>query len=110
MKRRRRKFRPATYAGIIARQKGNCACCGEPLGEVGDIEFDHALPLWLDGKDEPENLRAIIKGKGHHLDKTNREAAARAKCNRIQRRDGLRKARLNARQKALMKILEGQRA
>lgn len=101
----RRRFSPKVYAGIIERQKGICACgCGEELGDdPREIQFDHELPLHLGGPDTQDNLRAL-KVK-HHLAKSTREAKARAKVKRIAERDGLRKPRMNARDKALAKYL-----
>lgn len=92
---RRRRFHPRTYADIIARQDGLCACgCDEPLGtDPRDIEYDHAVPLWNGGEDTPENLRALKKK--HHFDKTRRETRARAKMKRIAGRDGLRRRKLS---------------
>lgn len=106
MKQRRRTFSPSTYAAIIERQNGRCACgCHEALGEdPRAFDFDHIVPLWLGGKDEPENLQAL-KPK-HHSPKTSKEAGQRAKIARIQERDGLHKRRLNARDKAMMKMIE----
>ena len=50
---RRRRFHPRTYAEIIARQNGICACCDAPLGtDPRLIEFDHELSrLELGGTD-----------------------------------------------------------
>jgi len=102
----RRRFSPAIYASIIKRQGGKCACgCSEPLGtDPRAIQYDHVLPLYLDGKDEPENLRALKTR--HHLLKTVREHKARAKMNRIADRDGLKLPKLSARDKALARMLE----
>ncbi len=103
----RRRFSPKTYAGIIARQKGRCACgCREKLGtDPTQIHYDHWIPLWNDGPDTEENLHALKVR--HHLAKTRKEAKARAKGKRIQERDGLRRRRMNAGDKVLAKILEG---
>lgn len=103
---KRRKFPPSVYAEIIERQEGKCACgCGEPLGtDVSQIHFDHWIPLWNDGPDTPENLRALKVR--HHLAKTRKEAKARAKVKRIENRDGLRKRRMNQGDKALAKMLD----
>ena len=107
MKQRRRTFPPSVYASIIARQQQRCACgCKEPLGDdPRAFDFDHILPLWLGGKDEPENLQAL-KPK-HHTPKTSREAGQRAKIERIKDRDGLHKRKMSAKDKMLARILEG---
>jgi len=102
---RRKRFAPNVYAGIVARQNGKCACgCGEPLGDPRDIEFDHALDLQWGGQDTPENLRALLKR--HHLEKTVRGHKDRAKVERIRQQDGLRKRKMNARDKAMAKMME----
>lgn len=103
---KRKRFSPRTYASIIERQERICACgCGEDLGEdPREIQFDHEVPLEHEGPDTPDNLRALKRK--HHLHKTIREAKARAKVKRIQERDGLRKLRMNRRDKALAKLLE----
>ncbi len=105
---RRRKHSARTYAEIIARQDGICACgCKEELGtDPRDFQFDHHIPLHLEGEDTPDNLRALLKR--HHLTKTVKEHKLRAKMARIKERDGMRKPRMNARQKVLAKILERQ--
>ena len=101
----RRRFSPRTYASIIERQDGVCACgCGEPLGtDPREIQFDHETPIWAGGVDMPENVRALKKR--HHMDKTRKEAKARAKADRIRAREGLMRKRLSARDKALAGLL-----
>ena len=99
----RRSFSLKTKADIIARQDGKCACpCGEKFTDPRDVHFDHIVPLWLGGEDTPDNLQALLPR--HHIDKTTREAKDRAKVNRIRKQDGLRKRKLNAREKALAKM------
>ena len=104
---RRRRFHPAVYAGIVQRQDGICACgCGEPLGaDRRAMHFDHKIPLWKGGEDTPENLQAL-KLK-HHLVKSGREAADRAKLHRIIERDGLRLRRENREDRMFARLLEG---
>lgn len=102
---RRKRFSASVYAGIIVRQDGKCACCGEPLGDdPRDIEFDHELELWRGGKDAPENLRALKKK--HHMQKTRGEAAELAKTRRIESKGGHRRRNLSAADKELLKKLE----
>ena len=97
----RKRFLSKTYADIINRQDGLCACgCKEPFTDVTKIEFDHHIPLWCDGKDEPGNLRAVIKN--HHLEITKEQAKARAKMKRLERRGGGK--RLNQRDKAIARM------
>lgn len=105
-KHRRRKFHPRTYAAIVERQNGICACgCGEPLGtDRRDMHFDHEIALWNGGEDSPDNLRALKKK--HHLLKTIREATDRAKMKRIIDRDGLRKRRENRQDRMFARYLE----
>ena len=102
----RKRFHPRTYADIVERQGGICACgCGEELGtDPRSIHYDHQVPLWNGGEDKPENLQAL-KPK-HHLIKTGREAGDRAKMKRIIERDGMRKPRMSRRDKILAGYLE----
>lgn len=101
----RKKFPPWVYLEIIERQNRKCACCGEPLpDDPREIEFDHELDLRWGGKDEPANLRALIKN--HHLKKTIQGHKDQAKVERIRKQDGLRKRKMNAREKALQKMME----
>lgn len=103
---RRRQFSPATYARIVLRQGGRCACgCKEKL-QPGQIDYDHDKPLWLGGADTEENLRALIRK--HHLKKTQGEATIRAKNDRIRaKHEG---KRLNARDREIQRIIERQRS
>lgn len=105
-RKRRRKFHPRTYAEIVERQHGICACgCGEPLGtDRRGMHFDHELPLWNGGEDTPDNLRALLPK--HHLLKTIREATDRAKMKRIIDQDGLRKRKENREDRLFSKYLQ----
>ena len=109
MKPPRKRFHPKVYAGIIARQGGICGCgCGEELGaDPREIQFDHHFGLEAGGTDTPDNLRAMKRK--HHTQETAREAGVRGKTRRIKARDGMKKRRPNQADKALRKILEGQR-
>lgn len=99
----RRKFPPKVYADLIRRQGGKCACgCGEAL-EVGLIDYDHEIALELGGKDEPANLRALIRR--HHKAKTKEDMVKIAKVRRIDKKDRLMKAR-TAMDRAIAKYLE----
>lgn len=65
---------------VVLRQRGMCGCgCGEPLGTIENVEFDHAPPLALRTFDPitktfapPANDpdRIIAKIKVHHRLKT----------------------------------------
>ena len=103
----RRRFSPRIYKAIIDCQKGICACgCKEELGaDPRAFQFDHIRELWDEGEDTPENLQALLIG--HHRRKTSGNTRQRAKMNRIAARDGLRKPKLNARDKVLAKMLAG---
>lgn len=99
----RRKFSPKVYAEIIERQRMICACgCGEAL-EVGLIDYDHEIALELGGKDEPDNLRAMIRR--HHKAKTKEDMVKIAKVRRIEKKDRLMRAR-TAMDRAIAKYLE----
>ena len=99
---RRKRFPPLVYAGIWLRQNGRCACpCGEKLHD-GKVAYDHIVPLSMGGKDEPENLQALIVK--HHADKTSKEATVRAKCDR-QRAKHV-GPRLSARDREIARIRE----
>lgn len=66
---------------LCERQRWKCACGCKRALEVGRIDYDHILPLWLGGTNSLDNFHALIKR--HHADKTSREAKERAKSNRI---------------------------
>jgi len=100
----RRKFPPAVYAEILERQDKKCACgCREEIKSNSEINWDHILPLDLDGKDEPENLQALKKG--HHQEKTNKEISAGAKTLRIQKQDGLKKKKPSQKDQVMAKAM-----
>lgn len=100
MKPTRRKFSPKVYAGIIEAQGRRCSCgCNEPL-EVGRIHFDHIIPVGIGGKDEPENLQALILR--HHKAKTREDMVKIAKVRRIEKKMRVR----TARDREILKILE----
>lgn len=96
----RRKFSPKVYAEVIERQGMICACgCKEAL-EVGLIDYDHEIALELGGKDEPANLRALIRR--HHKAKTREDMRKIAKVRRIEKKGRIR----NARDREIARILE----
>lgn len=57
---------------LMEKQKGLCACCGEPLGNL--YEIDHIMPLALGGKNVDENVQLLkrfcnrSKGAMHPID------------------------------------------
>jgi hypothetical protein len=107
---KRRYLSPKEQATVIERQGRKCACgCGEMLDDPAEIKMDHEIPLWT-GEDTPEDYKRLnhidnfraLKNR-HHLTKTSSEATQRAKEKR--QRDRHLGQHLNARQKALQKIL-----
>ena len=99
---RRRQPTPGQKMMILKRQDFICACsCGEKITDIRDVHFDHALALHLGGTNDLENFRAL-KVK-HHMAKSGREAAARAKVTRIQETDGLLKKKLSRQEKVMAK-------
>jgi 5-methylcytosine-specific restriction endonuclease McrA len=92
----RRSISPATKAAILQRQGWGCSECGT---KTGPFEYDHVKPLWLGGKDHPDNLTA--KCSPCHQKKTVVEASRRAKMKRIKEQKGLLKKKLNQKEKFL---------
>ena len=104
MKPARKRFPPHVLAAIVLRQQGRCACpCGEKL-QPGRIQYDHIIPLSMGGKDEPENLQALVTK--HHAAKTSKEATIRAKCDRAGAKH--RGEWLNRRDREVQRIIERQ--
>ena len=104
---KRRRFSARDYADILKRQQFLCACgCGLPLMDPRDVHYDHELPLWAGGKDDPSNLRALLRK--HHIEKTRGEAADLAKVRRIAAKNGHRGRNLSAADRELQKLLERQ--
>src|SRR3990167_2643102 len=98
----RRRFAPAQYESVLARQNMICACgCGETL-VVGLIDWDHRVPLSMGGKDEIENIDGLIRK--HHRKKSAKETTIRAKCDRV--RAKFTGKRLNARDREIQRIVE----
>lgn len=100
----RRQLTPGQKMMVLKRQDFICACmCTEKITDIRDVHFDHALALHLGGTNDLENFRAL-KVK-HHMAKSGRETAARAKVKRIQETDGLRRKKLSERDKVMAKAL-----
>lgn len=66
---------------ILDRQGECCAITGVAFRDGVKAEFDHIVPLWLDGENRETNLQAITREA--HAAKTKTEATVRAKVNRI---------------------------
>jgi hypothetical protein len=72
-----------TKKQVAASQKWTCGECFDLLSS--SFEVDHTVPLWKQGADEKENLRALCSNC--HSQKTQAEALERADDNRIRRED-----------------------
>lgn len=70
---------PACKRRILAKQGDKSAISGRPFTAKEKPEFDHIVPLWLDGKNCEENLQAIHRDE--HRNKTATEATVRARSN-----------------------------
>ena len=102
MKPKRRTLSKRTYLNILHKQRMICACGCEERLVRGGIEFDHTLPLHLGGFDSLENLRAI-RSECHKV-KTKKESKSRAKIRRIQATGGMKKKRLNKKEKLMERL------
>lgn len=72
----RRKLTTLDKLKIVVAQ-ARCPVCGEKLGELEGLDFDHVLALALGGTDTIDNLRAIHRSPCHAR-KTNGTAATSA--------------------------------
>jgi 5-methylcytosine-specific restriction endonuclease McrA len=54
----RRRFSLKDKLEVLVRQ-GRCPLCGERLGSLDGLQWDHVVPLAMGGADEPDNLQAI---------------------------------------------------
>lgn len=98
----RRKSLPKAVRAEVARRAGNaCQMCSAALA---DYEVDHIVPVYLGGSDGISNLRALCPGC--HKEVTRRQSFERAKMKRIEARDGMRRRKPNAKDRALAKMLE----
>lgn len=50
-------FTRKTIENLYAKQRGKCACCGECLN--GIFEVDHIIPLSKEGTNYPDNLQLL---------------------------------------------------
>ena len=60
MSMRRRRITTLDKLKVVVRQ-ARCPICGEHLGGLDGLEFDHETALALGGTDDLENLRAVHK-------------------------------------------------
>lgn len=105
---RRRPISVAVKATILRRQEMTCAKCGGAFADVRDAEFDHIVARGLGGGDEARNHQALCRPchRVKTFTKIDGDVARIAKVKRIQERDGLRKRRMNAKDRALQKMME----
>ena len=54
----RRKFGLRAYLEVMVRQ-ARCPLCGERLGSLDGLHWDHVIPIALGGADDPDNLQAV---------------------------------------------------
>ncbi|KKN17946.1 hypothetical protein LCGC14_0960920 [marine sediment metagenome] len=77
----RRYLTPKRKAELWQQQSGGCAHCRAPLVLA---HADHKNPLWCTGTNDADNWQLLCIPC--HGAKTKREAAARAKAKRLERR------------------------
>jgi len=75
-----RKTSEATKKQVAASQRWTCAHCSELLSS--SFEVDHTIPLWRNGADAVENLRALCSNC--HSQKSQKESQERAAEKRSQ--------------------------
>ena len=66
---------------LLVSQGRCCAICGHPFLATRKPQFDHVLPLSLNGTNEPDNWRAICAAC--HAPKSVREKKIAAKITRL---------------------------
>jgi len=87
----RRKLTTLDKLKIVVAQ-AKCPRCGEKLGELDGLDFDHAHPLALGGADTLDNLRALhrdchrVKTSGTKATSAGSDIHAIAKAKRIARK------------------------
>lgn len=54
----RRKFGLRAYLEVMVRQ-ARCPLCGDRLGSLDGLHWDHVVPIALGGADHPDNLQAV---------------------------------------------------
>ena len=86
----RRKLTTLDKLKIVVAQ-ARCPLCGERLGDLADLDFDHAHALALGGADEIENLRAVhrdchaVKTRGAGATTAGSDIGNAAKVKRLER-------------------------
>lgn len=75
---------PRVKDRIRDRQGNRCAISGVELRPGIKVEYDHIVPLWLDGRNAESNLQAVTSDA--HKAKTASEAKVRAKCNAVRKK------------------------
>lgn len=80
----RRRFSETAYQARLAEFSGCCTDCGIRTGGPAGLEWDHIIPLKMDGEDEIAKLQPLCRGC--HRAKTRRDARHIAKAKRMQRR------------------------
>jgi 5-methylcytosine-specific restriction endonuclease McrA len=78
----RRYLTAKAKAEIYWAQYENCDECGDDV-TLGNIEWDHILPLCLGGSNDEDNWHGLCRKC--HAKKTRHEAAMRAKADRIRK-------------------------
>lgn len=84
----RRRFGVVQKLEIMARQ-ARCPLCGERLGALDNLDWDHIVPLGLGGADAPENMQAAhrqchrVKTSGNPATSAGSDIHAIAKTKRL---------------------------
>jgi 5-methylcytosine-specific restriction endonuclease McrA len=86
---------------ILIRQ-ATCPRCGEKLGALADLEWDHIQPLALGGDNSPENFQAVhrdchaLKTRGNPATTAGSDIHAIARVKRLARKEAEFRSRLLA--------------
>lgn len=81
---RRRRFSETALEARLAEFGDRCADCGIAVGGAAGLEWDHVIPLGLEGADEIDNLEPLCRGC--HRAKTRKDVVHIAKAKRMTRR------------------------
>ena len=97
---------PRVKDRIRDRQGNICALSGVELGPGVKVQYDHIVPLWLDGKNVESNIQAVTETA--HKQKTKTEATVRAKCNRTRKKHrGITKPKSSLSNQKFKKLMDG---
>lgn len=97
---------PRVKDRIRDRQGNICALSGVELGPGVKVQYDHIVPLWLDGKNVESNIQAVTEAA--HKQKTKTEASVRAKCNRTRKKHrGITKPKSSLSHPNLKRLMDG---